>query len=135
MELKKGKTIMTDAALHLPASFLNEAFNNRSGVPLEHFELYYCGKRLEGEAALASWGVEKGSTIEVKMRGRGGMPTGDEACELSQTSPSLGAGRVTAIYTPQRHTGCARCRRCGKGETQHTGQQKNRAGGKCKADG
>jgi hypothetical protein len=71
-------------------------------VPLEHFELYYCGKRLKGEAALASWGVEKGSTIEVKMRGRGGMPTGDEACELSQTSPSLGAGRVTAIL-PNAH--------------------------------
>eukprot|EP00964_Phaeocystis_antarctica_P047108 scaffold27240_cov64-Phaeocystis_antarctica.AAC.4 len=63
---------MTDAALHLPAAFLHEAFSDRSGVPLEHFELYYRGKRLEGEAALASWGVEKNSTIEVKMRGRGG---------------------------------------------------------------
>ena len=72
MELKKGETIMTDAALHLPASFLREAFSERSGVPLDVFELYYRGKRLEGEAALASWGVVKGSTIEVKMRGRGG---------------------------------------------------------------
>ena len=63
---------MVDAALHLPASFLHEAFSDRSGVPLEFFELYYCGKRLEGEAALSSWGVGKGSTIEVKMRGRGG---------------------------------------------------------------
>ena len=72
VELKKGETIMTDAALHLPASFLHEAFSNRSGVPPDHFELYYRGKRLEGEAALASWGVGKDSTIEVKMRGRGG---------------------------------------------------------------
>ena len=65
---------MTDASLHLPASFLREAFSERSGVPLDVFELYYRGKRLEGdgEAALASWGVVKGSTIEVKMRGRGG---------------------------------------------------------------
>jgi len=63
---------MIDAALHLPASFLREAFSDRSGVPLDVFELYYRGKRLEGEAALASWGVVKGSTIEVKMRGRGG---------------------------------------------------------------
>ena len=63
---------MIDAALHLPASFLHEAFSDRSGVPLDLFELYYRGKRLEGEAALASWGVGKGSTIEVKMRGRGG---------------------------------------------------------------
>ena len=76
MELKKGETIMVDAALHLPASFLHEAFGDRSGLPLEHFELYYRGKRLEGEAALASWGVGKGSTIEVKMRGRGGAPGG-----------------------------------------------------------
>ena len=63
---------MVDAALHLPASFLHEAFSNRSGVPLEHFELYYRGKRLEGEAALVNWGIGKGSTVEVKMRGRGG---------------------------------------------------------------
>ena len=73
MELKKGETIMIDAALHLPATFLHEAFSDRSGVPLDFFELYYRGKRLEGEAALAGWGVGRGSTIEVKMRGRGGM--------------------------------------------------------------
>ena len=67
---------MTDAALHLPASFLLEAFSDRSGVPLDFFELYYRGKRLEGEAALASYGIGKDSTIEVKMRGRGGMLPG-----------------------------------------------------------
>ena len=74
MELKKGETIMIDAALHLPATFLHEAFSNRSGLPPDHFELYYRGKRLEGEAALSSWGIEKDSAIEVKMRGRGGGP-------------------------------------------------------------
>jgi hypothetical protein len=73
VELKKGETIMIDAALHLPASFLHEAFSDRSGVPPDFFELYYRGKRLEGEAALSSEGVGKDSTIEVKMRGRGGM--------------------------------------------------------------
>ena len=72
VELKKGKTIMIEASLRLPASLLRENFSNRSGVPLDFFELYYRGKRLAGEAALASWGVAKGSTIEVKMRGRGG---------------------------------------------------------------
>jgi hypothetical protein len=70
--LKKGETILTDASLHLPAACLRKAFSDRSGVPPEHFELYYRGKRLEGEAALGSWGVEKDATIEVKMRGRGG---------------------------------------------------------------
>ena len=74
VELKKGQTIMIDAALHLPASFLYKAFSDRSGVPLHLFELYYRGKRLEGEATLASWEVGKDSTIEVKMRGRGGAP-------------------------------------------------------------
>ena len=73
MELKKGETIMTDASLHLPAAFLHEAFSDRSGVPPSHFELYYRGKRLEGEAALASYGIGRDATIEVKMRGRGGM--------------------------------------------------------------
>jgi len=67
---------MINTALHLPVSFLREAFNDRSGVPLDNFELYYRGKRLEGEAALSSWGLGKDSTIEVKMRGRGGMPLG-----------------------------------------------------------
>ena len=67
---------MIDASLHLPSSFLHKAFSDRSGVPLGFFELYYRGKRLEGEATLASWGVGKDSTIEVKMRGRGG--TGNE---------------------------------------------------------
>jgi len=76
VELKKGETILTDASLHLPAAFLRKAFSDRSGVPPDHFELYYRGKRLEGEAALASWGVEKDATIEVKMRGRGGMKRG-----------------------------------------------------------
>ena len=76
MELKKGETIMIDAALHLPAACLHEAFSDRCGFPPDHFELYYRGKRLEGEAALSSWGVGKDSTIEVKMRGRGGMQGG-----------------------------------------------------------
>ncbi len=74
VELKKGETVMINIALHLPVTFLREAFNDLSGVPLDNFELYYRGKRLEGEAALSSWGVGKDSTIEVKMRGRGGMP-------------------------------------------------------------
>ena len=74
MELKKGETIMIDVALHLSAACLHEAFSNRSRLPPDHFELYYRGKRLEGEAALSSWGIEKDSTIEVKLRGRGGAP-------------------------------------------------------------
>ena len=32
-------------------------------------------EQMTSEAALASWGVGKGSTIEVKMRGRGGAPS------------------------------------------------------------
>ena len=92
MELKKGETIMTNATLHLPAAFLHEAFSNRSGVPPDHFGLYYRGKRLEGEAVLASYGIGKDAPIEVKMRGRGGtynqesmMP---QDSERKQTSTS-----------------------------------------------
>ena len=93
MELKKGETIMIDAALHLPAAFLHEAFSNRSGLPPDHFELYYRGKRLEGEAALSSWGIEKDSTIEVKMRGRGGGPgTSSDGGRLHPRRPAAGGG-------------------------------------------
>ena len=90
MELKKGETILTDAALHLPAACLHEAFSKRSGVPPGHFELYYRGKRLEGGEALANWGVGKDATIEVKMRGRGGMGdrAGKQVPEGEQPSPS-----------------------------------------------
>ena len=87
---------MTDASLHLPPAFLNEAFSKRSGVPLDHFELYYRGKRLEGEAALASYGIGKNATIEVKMRGRGGM--GNRKGKRRQVSkerpPSSSKGHV-----------------------------------------
>ena len=72
VEFKKGETIMIEAALHLPAACLHEAFYDRSGVPPDHFELYYRGKRLEGEASLSSRGVDKDAIIEVKMRGLGG---------------------------------------------------------------
>jgi len=72
VELKKGETLMIDAYPHLPATLLHKSFSDRSGFPPDHFELYYRGKRLEGEAALSSWGVGKDAVIEVKMRGRGG---------------------------------------------------------------
>ena len=74
MELKKGETLMIDAYPHLPATLLHKSFSDRSGFPPDRFELYYRGKRLEGEAALSSWGVGKDTIIEVKMRGRGGAP-------------------------------------------------------------
>ena len=93
MELKKGDTIMIDAALHLPAAFLHESFSDRSGFPPDHFELYYRGKRLEGEAALSSWGVGKDTVIEVKMRGRGGAAGMDpDGGRLGPRRPAAGDG-------------------------------------------
>ena len=72
MELKKGQTIMVDANLQQPSSALHDDVSERSGLPAESFELYHGSKRLEGEAVLGSWRVEKDSLIEVKARGRGG---------------------------------------------------------------
>ena len=74
VELKKGQTIMADANLKQSSSVLHEDVSDRSGLPADIFELYHGGKRLEREATLSSRGVGKDSTIEVKMRGRGGMP-------------------------------------------------------------
>ena len=93
VELKKGDTIMIDAALHLPAAFLHESFSDRSGFPPDHFELYYRGKRLEGEVALSSWGVRKDTIIEVKMRGRGGAPgMNPDGERLGPRRPAAGDG-------------------------------------------
>ena len=84
---------MIDATLHLPAAFLHEAFSDRSGLPPHHFELYYRGKQLEGEAALSSWGIGKDSTIEVKMRGRGGAPgMSPDGGRLGPRKPAAGGG-------------------------------------------
>ena len=103
VELKKGETIMIDVALHLPAACLHEAFSNRSGLPPDHFELYYRGKRLEGEAALSSWGIEKDSAIEVKMRGRGGAPDtssdGDTAGSSNDGVGGSGGGGSSDAWT------------------------------------
>ena len=74
VELKKGQTIMADANLKQSSSVLHEDVSDRSGLPADIFELYHGGKRLEREATLSSRGVGKDSTIEVKMRGRGGAP-------------------------------------------------------------
>ena len=93
VELKKGETIMIYVALHLSAAFLQEAFSDRSGFPPDYFELYYGGKRLEGEAALSSWGIEKDSSIEVKMRGHGGGPgMGSDGGRFGPRRPAAGGG-------------------------------------------
>eukprot|EP00964_Phaeocystis_antarctica_P041693 scaffold23854_cov54-Phaeocystis_antarctica.AAC.2 len=76
VEIQKGQTIMVDANLQQPSGALHEDVSERSGLPADTFELYHGSKRLEGEAVLASWGVEKDSLIEVKTRGPGGMHGG-----------------------------------------------------------
>mmetsp|Transcript_23595 Transcript_23595/g.56257 ORF Transcript_23595/g.56257 Transcript_23595/m.56257 type:complete len:304 (-) Transcript_23595:88-999(-) len=76
VELKKGQTSMVDANLQQPSGVLHEDVSERSELPADTFELYHGSKRLDGEAVLASWGVEKDSLIEVKTRGRGGMHGG-----------------------------------------------------------
>lgn len=77
MELKKGETIMMDIDLDNPAATFYEAVSIRLRIPIHNFALYYQSKKLEGEAALASWGVTKDATIEVKTRGRGGVQMHD----------------------------------------------------------
>eukprot|EP00964_Phaeocystis_antarctica_P112519 scaffold76662_cov48-Phaeocystis_antarctica.AAC.1 len=67
---------MVDANLQQPSGALHKDVSERSGLPADTFELYHGSKRLEDEAVLASWGVEKDSLIEVKTRGRGGMHSG-----------------------------------------------------------
>ena len=67
---------MVDANLQRPPCALHKNVCNRSGLPADTFELYYGSKRLDGEAVLANWGVEKDSLIEVKTRGRGGVRGG-----------------------------------------------------------
>ena len=75
---------MVDANLQQPPGALHKNVCNRSGLPADTFELYYGSRRLDGEAVLANWGVEKDSLIEVKTRGRGGCMAA-EAVEAAVT--------------------------------------------------
>ena len=76
---------MIDVDLQMPAEIFQEAVSVRSGVPSLGFTLYYQSKRLEGEAALSSWGVEKKAIIEVKTRGRGGV----DATKTKEATPKV----------------------------------------------
>ena len=78
MELKKGQTIMMAVDLQMRAEIFQEAISNRAGLPHDKFALYYQSKQIEGEAMLRSYGIGKDATIEVKFRGRGGMPMGGD---------------------------------------------------------
>ena len=101
MELKKGQTIMVDVDLKMPAAILHEVVSNRSGMPLGGFALYYQSKQLEGEAALSTWGVEKDATIEVKTRGRGGMPAGaDQVIQGSKVLKAVNELKAEGDATP-----------------------------------
>jgi len=92
---------MVDVDLKLPAAILHEVVSNRSGMPLEGFALYYQSKQLEGEAALSTWGVEKDATIEVKTRGRGGMPAGaDQVIQGSKVLKAVNELKAEGDATP-----------------------------------
>ena len=78
MELKKGHTIMMAVDLQMRAEIFQEAISNRAGLPHDKFALYYQSKQIEGDAMLRSYGIGKDATIEVKFRGRGGMPMGGD---------------------------------------------------------
>ena len=63
---------MVDADLEQPPADLYERISDRAALgPSCDFWVLYGSKRLEGDAALSSWGVKKGAGIEVKLRGRG----------------------------------------------------------------
>ena len=94
MEIKKGQTIMVGGNLQQPSGALHEDVSERSGLPADTLELYHGSKRLEGEAVLASWGVEKDSLIEVKTRGRGGMHGGGGSRGGADGGGGAGGGGV-----------------------------------------
>ena len=92
---------MVDVDLKMPAAILHEVVSNRSGMPLGGFALYYQSKQLEGEAALSTWGVEKDATIEVKTRGRGGMPAGaDQVIQGSKVLKAVNELKAEGDATP-----------------------------------
>ena len=68
-----GRTIMVDASPTMPLLQLQRIVAVRTGVSIGSFSLYHCGHPMSG--TMWERGVSSGSTIELKLRGRGGVET------------------------------------------------------------
>ena len=68
-----GRTIMVNASPTMPLLQLQRIVAVRTGVSIGSFSLYHCGHPMSG--TMWERGVSSGSTIELKLRGRGGVET------------------------------------------------------------
>ena len=90
---------MVDADLEQPPADLYERISDRAALgPGCDFWVLYGGKRLEGDAALSSWGIKKGAGIQVRLRGRGAgkgiLPASWSRVSLRRQKGSGGSSQV-----------------------------------------
>eukprot|EP00964_Phaeocystis_antarctica_P003109 scaffold1658_cov60-Phaeocystis_antarctica.AAC.2 len=90
---------MIDVLLGQPASILHEDVSKRSGYSPECFSLYHQSKPLEGEATLASLGVQRNAVIELKTRGRGGVKDIEIGTAFSPPPPAASFIPPNPLYS------------------------------------
>ena len=111
MELKKGQTIMMNIDVETAAATFHEAASIKLSMPPNDFALYHQSRKIEGDAALSSWGVKKDATIEVKTRGRGGGDKGQmpsrQTADNRRAAFENGSARSNSVQEPAELTGVA----------------------------
>ena len=74
----QGSVMMVDASPTATTESLVGVVAARASVPLDAFRLYHASRPLRDHARLSELCIRSGSSIEMKMRGRGGGDSGGE---------------------------------------------------------
>jgi hypothetical protein len=95
---------------------VKELVFERQGVPIVEQRLVYDGKQLQDGRTLASYGIEKESTVQIHLRGRGGgrgcggdmsKPLTDTLDEMGNFMTNMTLGVASAGASPAARTSSA----------------------------
>lgn len=68
-----GKTILVPCELHWTVEALKMKIQMLEGIPPDQQRIVFCGKQLEDDRTLCSYGIQRDSRMSLVLRMRGGM--------------------------------------------------------------
>lgn len=68
-----GKTITFDVSPYNTTDHLKEMIEGREGIPCDQQRLFFAGERLEDGRSLSEYNIQKGATMHLILKLRGGM--------------------------------------------------------------